>query len=165
MGIKKALLLPLALGACFTPLRPEVSLDPGVSLKNYKVFVVGPVSDQTGAPFDLDVTDSLRHEIADRLRSHGLQVVGMAQADTSTNALLITSTLIGFRGMSNTMEMGGPGGSDTMCRLRGELQDVQTGHRLGMIVAADLGGRRPMILLNECAHDLADEIFRQQQQH
>jgi hypothetical protein len=152
--------LLLGLGACLTPVRPGVSLEPGVSLKGYHVFLVAPVTDATGAPFDLNVTDSLRQEIVDRLRSHGLQVDPQG-VDTTDDLLLITSTLVFFRGMSNQMELPSPGG-DLECKLRGELRDPRTGRDLGQIVASDLGGRRPMIVLNECAHDLADEIYRLQ---
>lgn len=152
--------LLLAMGACLTPVRPEVSLEPGVSLKAYHVFLVAPVTDRTGAPFDLNVTDSLRQEIVDRLQYHGLQVDPKG-VDTTDDMVLITSTLVSFRGMSNQMELPSPGG-DLECRLRSELRDPRTGRQLGEIVASDLGGRRPMIVLNECAHDVADAIYRLQ---
>jgi hypothetical protein len=77
--------------------------------------------------------------------------------------LLITSALVGFRGMSIQMELPGPGGSDSMCQLVSDFRDLKTGKRLGAISASDMGGRRPMILLNECAHDMGDEIARQVQ--
>jgi len=46
--------LLFSLTAC-TPVRPRVSLAPGVSLKGYEVFVVMPVTDRTGARFNLDM--------------------------------------------------------------------------------------------------------------
>ena len=158
--MKRAIFLLLCLEAC-TPLHPQVSLEPGASLKGYHAFVVGPVTDQTGAPFDVNVTDSLRREIADRLRSHGLRVVPKTVADTIADALLVTSTLVGFRGMSIQMELPSPGG-DVECRLRTELRDNQTGRPIGQIVASDLGGRRPLTVLAECAHDVADAIYQLQ---
>ncbi|HXQ27802.1 MAG TPA: hypothetical protein VN848_00915 [Gemmatimonadales bacterium] len=160
--MKKTLILLLSLGGCLTPVHPDVALEPGVSLKGYRVFVVEPVADRTGAPFDLNVTDSLRAQLGDRLRSHGLTVVAKIPEDTTSGVLVIRSTLEAFRGMSIQMELPGPGGSDTMCRLRSELRDARTGRHLGEIIASDMGGRRPMIVLNECAHDTGDEIYRQQ---
>jgi len=150
----------LALEACITPLHPVVNLEPGVSLKGYHVFLVAPVTDATGAPFDVKVTDSLQQKIVDRLQYHGLQVAPKG-VDTTDDLLLITSTLILFRGMSNQMELPTPGG-DVQCKLRAELRDPRTGRRLGSIVASDLGGRRPLIVLAECAHDLADAIYNLQ---
>jgi hypothetical protein len=157
--MKRTAILPVLVfsGACLTPIRPDVLLEPGASLVGYRVFVVGPVADQTGAPFNLNVTDSLGTELAGRLRSHGLPVV-TTPSDTTSGVLLITSTLVAFRGMSIQLQLPGPGGSDTMCRLR----DGKTGRRLGEIVSSDMGGRRPMTVLNECAHDMGDEIYRQQ---
>jgi len=150
----------LALAACITPLHPVVTLEPGVSLKGYRVFLVAPVTDATGAPFDLQVTDSLRREIVDRLQSHGLQVAPK-DVDTTDDLLLITTTLVFFRGRSNQVELPRPS-VDVECRLRSELRDPRTGRRLGEIVASDLGARRPLTVLNECAHDLADAIYRLQ---
>ena len=57
--MKIACVALLFLAAC-SPLRPQVSLEPGVSLKSYHVVVVGPVTDLTGYPFHYDIGDSLR---------------------------------------------------------------------------------------------------------
>jgi len=157
--VKTSILLALCLGAC-TPLHPRVSLEPGASLAGYGVFVVDPVTDETGARFDLDVTDSLRQEIADRLRSHHLTVVAKVPEDPATPALVISSKLVGFKGMPITLQLPGPG--ITQCELLSELKDGQTGRRIGQIIASDLEeGIRPMTVLNECAHDVGDAIARQ----
>ena len=149
--------LLLLLGAC-TPLRPRVTLEPGVSLKGYRVFIVGPVTDETGARFNLKVTDSLHQTLVDRLQSHGLTVA--APSDTTSPALVITSTLEAFKGMPLTLQLWSPG--VTSCVLRSELRDKQTGRRLGEIVASVLEEDfRPMVVLDECAHDVADAIHRQ----
>ncbi len=151
-------IVPLALlGAC-TPLRPQVSLEPGVSLKSYRRFVVEPVTDATGAAFNLSVTDSLRRQLADRLRSHGLTVAA-TPGDIAGPALVITSTLEGFKGIPFTLQLGGPG--VTTCALRSVLRDGDTGRRLGEILAQDLEeGIRPISVLNECARDVGDAIHR-----
>jgi len=156
--VKSSILLLLCLSAC-APVHPRVLLEPGASLSGYRVFVVEPVSDETGARFDLDVTDSLRQEIADRLRSHHLTVVARPAADSGPPALVISSTLVGFKGMPLTLQLPGPG--ITECELSSELRDGRTGRRIGQILASDLEeGIRPMTVLNECAHDVGDAIYR-----
>jgi hypothetical protein len=96
----------------------------------------------------------------DRLRSHGLTVA--EPSDTASPALVITSTLEEFRGIPLTLQLWGP--ATTSCVLRSELRDAQTGTRLGEIVASDsdLGERlRPITVLNTCAHDVADAVYKQ----
>jgi hypothetical protein len=153
-----AIALLLWFGAC-TSVGPHVTLEPGASLKDYRVFVVGPVADETGARFNLNVVDTLRWQIADRLRSHHLTVFTDAPADAPGPALVIASTLVGFRGMPILLQLPGPG--TTQCRIESELRDGQTGRRVGRVVAEDLEERlRPMTVLNECAHDIGDGIAR-----
>lgn len=145
--------------AC-TPIRPQVSLAPGASLKGYRVFIVGPITDQTGAHFNLDVADSLRQQLARRLRSHGLTAVTEAPDDSESAALVITSALVGFRGIPMWLQV--PSRGATGCELRSELRDYLTGRRIGEIVAADLSEEyAPIVVLNQCAHDVADAIDRQ----
>ena len=159
MILRHGTALLLCLGAC-TPLRPRVSLERGASLTDYRVFIVGPVTNQTGARFNLNVTDFLRQELTLRLRSHGLTVVTEAAAETDDPALVITSALVGFKGMSFALQIPGPG--VTKCELHSELNDLETGRRIGQIVASALEERtRPLTVLNMCAHDLADAIERE----
>jgi hypothetical protein len=151
-----AIALLLCYSAC-TSVRPQVTLEPGASLKDYQVFVVRPVTDETGARFNLNVTDTLRRQIADRLRSHHLAVVTDDPASPAGPALVIASALVGFRGMPILLQLPGPG--ITECRIESELRDGQTGRRVGRVVAAVLEERtRPMTVLNECAHDIGDAI-------
>jgi hypothetical protein len=139
-----------------------VSLAPGASLKGYRVFIVGPVTDQTGAHFNLDVADSLRQQLARRLRSHGLTAVMEAPDDSESAALVITSALVGFRGIPMWLQV--PSRGVTGCELRSELRDYRSGHRLGEIAAAELSEEyAPIVVLNQCAHDVADAIDRQLQ--
>jgi len=160
MTFRYSLLALLCFSAC-TPLRPRVSFAPGASLKGYRVFVVGPVADETGERFNLDVGDSLREGITRRLRSHGITAVRELPTDTEDPArsVTITSALIGFRGIPMWLQV--PSRGVTGCELRSELRDNQTGERLGVIVAADLAEEySPMVLLARCAHDVADAIDR-----
>jgi hypothetical protein len=147
------------LGAC-TPLRPRVSFAPGASLKGYRVFIVAPVTDETGARFNLDVSDSLRQQLVRRLRSHGLTVVTEAPEDTEMAAVVVASTLVDFRGIPMWLQV--PARGATGCELRSELRDNRTTRKIGEIVAADLSEEfTPLMVLYHCAHDVADAIDRQ----
>jgi hypothetical protein len=149
----------LCCSAC-TPVRPRVSLAPGASLKGYQVFVVGPVTDETGARFNLDVSDSLRQQLARRLRSYGLTAVTEPPEDTTARAVIITSALVDFKGIPMWLQV--PARGITGCELRSELRDHRTGQRIGEIDAADLAEEHtPLIVLFQCAHDVADAIERQ----
>jgi hypothetical protein len=153
-----AITLMLSFSAC-TPIGPRVSLAPGASLKGYRVFVVRPVTDETGARFDLDVKDSLRQWVVRRLQSHGLTAVTDAPADTAAPALVITSALVSFRGMPLYLQVPSPG--VTGCEVHSELRDYRTGQRIGEIVAAELEeALTPMMVLIQCARDVADGIHR-----
>ena len=151
--------LLFSLTAC-TPVRPRVSLAPGVSLKGYEVFVVMPVTDRTGARFNLDIGDSLQQHIARRLRSYNLIAVTDSSADTVASAVVVVSTLVDFRGIPMWLQV--PSRGTTACELRSELWDNRSGQRLGEIVAASLVEEgTPMFVLFQCAHDVADAIERQ----
>ena len=154
-----AITLLLCCSAC-TPVRPRVSLAPGVSLKGYEVFVVMPVRDATGARFNLDVSDSLQQHIAKRLRSYNLIAVTDSSADTVASAVVVVSTLVDFRGIPMWLQV--PARGTTACELRSELWDNRSGQRLGEIVAAGLAEEgTPLFVLFQCAHDVADAIERQ----
>ena len=160
MTLRNSAITLLLWCTCCTPVRPRVVLAPGASLKGYEVFLVGPVTDATGARFNLDVGDSLRQQIARRLRSHGLIAVTDSPTDSAAPALLITSALVGFRGIPMWLQV--PARGTTACELRSELRDNRTGRRIGEIVAADLGEEHtPLLVLMQCAHDVADAIERQ----
>jgi len=151
--------LLLCLIAC-TPVHPRVSLAPGASLKGYEVFVVMPVTDETGAHFNLDVSDSLQQHLARRLRSHHLIAVTDASADTAAMAVVVTSKLVEFRGIPMWLQT--PTRGTTACELRSELWDNRTGQRIGEIVAADLTeDGTPLFVLLHCAHSVADAIEQQ----
>jgi len=156
---RSAIALLLCCSAC-TPLRPRVSLAPGASLKGYEVFVVGPVSDETGAQFNLDVSDTLRQALMRRLRSHGLVATTGAPQDSAAPTVSITSALVGFRGIPMWLQV--PARGVTGCELRSELRDKKTGQRIGEIDAAELAEEHtPLTVLMQCAHDVADAIERQ----
>jgi hypothetical protein len=160
MTLRNTVVVFLLCCAACTPLRPRVSLVPGASLKDYRVLVVRPVADETGAQFNLDVGDSLRQALVKRLRSHGRTVVPDVPEDSGASALVVTSALVGFKGIPMWLQV--PSRGVTGCELRSVLRDSQTGQRIGEIAAAELTEEyTPLNVLVRCAHNMADEIDRQ----
>jgi hypothetical protein len=151
--------LLLWLGAC-TPVRPQLTLEPGVSLADYEVFVVAPVTNETGEQFNLPVTDSVRWHLAERLRSHHFVVITEGPGrDSTAPAVIVTSALVGFRGLPFMLPLGGPGAP--ACELHAVLTDRQTGRKVGRVAAAVReAGWSPMSVINSCARDVGDAIAR-----
>ena len=156
--------LPLILaGACFAPLHPIVTLEPGVSLKDYPVIVVGEVTDRSGYPFKYPVQDSVRTRIADELRHNGLHVSPVT-TDTTVPILFVVSSIDKFK--SGALAMQSPNAiSSSGCTVSSRLLDGHTGRRLGEIVASEMTSEdtpasSPFGLLMTCARMVADEIGR-----
>ena len=152
----------LALAAC-TPIKPQVSLAPGVSLRGYQSVIVGTVTDGTSFPFNFNITDSLKTQLADRLRRDGLTVVN----DTlgTGPVLLMVSSLDVFKSGGLALQL--PGGQGTSrCAFSSRLADARSGKRLGEIVSAEVADRdfgptrTPYSLLETCVRMTADEIKR-----
>jgi hypothetical protein len=160
--MKLAVVVLLFLAAC-SPLRPQVTLEPGVSLKTYHVVVVGPVTDLTGYPFHYDIGDTLRSRLIDELRQQGV-TVAPTTTDTTVPVLFVVSSLDGFKSGSLMMQLPGAMGT-SRCVLSSRLMDGHSGRRLGEIVSGELTSddtqqMSPTALLTTCAHLTADEIAR-----
>ena len=153
--------LALSLAACLPVGRPSVQLEPGASLSGYRVFDVRPVVDKSGWPFPYDITDSLRNELAHRLREHGYTVT---TADSTRGGgggaiLGVESRLTYFQTGAAVFTLeGGPGG--TRCALTSVLMDAASGRRLGEIAATEQDQGSPFEVLMSCARVVADEINR-----
>jgi hypothetical protein len=156
-------LIVLSLLAACSPLRPQVTLEPGVSLRAYRVVVVGPVTDLTGYPFQYNVGDSLRAELADRLRNDGI-AVAPDTTDTTVPVLFVVSSLDGFKSGALAMRLPTAMGT-SRCAFSSRLMDGHSGRRLGEIVSAEVSSddtpqRSPAGLLATCARMTADELAR-----
>ena len=160
-----ALLVLLSLGACLAPLRPIVSLEPGVSLKGYHVVVVGPVTDRSGYPFRYPMQDSVRARIVDELRQKGLKVASV-NTDTAAPVLFVVSSVDRFKSGALAVQSPNAVGSSG-CTVSSRLMDGHSGKRLGEIVASELTdpddtqAMSPFALLMTCARMVADEIGHQ----
>jgi hypothetical protein len=160
--MKLASVVVLFLAAC-SPLRPQVTLEPGVSLKTYHVVVVGPVTDLSGYPFQYNIGDSLRVRLIDQLRQDGV-TVAPTTTDTTVPVLFVVSSLDGFKSGALMMQVPGALGT-SRCVLSSRLMDGHSGRRLGEIVSGEVSSEdtpqlSPAALLTTCAHLTADEIAR-----
>lgn len=150
-----------ALAACLPVRRPTVQLQPGASLRSYRIFDVGSVVDASGYPFPYDITDSLRNRLVRRLREHGLSVAaGDSAAGGGAAVLRIESRLTTFRSRGIALLFGGGPGLGSRCELTSTLVDGASGRRLGQIRAAEDDVVAPFTVLMTCARMVADEIDR-----
>ena len=155
--------LLLLLSGCLAPLKPIVSLEPGVSLKDYRVVVVGAVTDRSGYPFKYKVEDSVRARLVDQLRKDGL-TLAPDTTNTAAPILFVVTSIDKFK--SGALALQSPNAiSSSGCTVSSRLLDGHTGRRLGEIVASELSSddtqpTSPFGLLMTCARMVAEEIGR-----
>ncbi|HUL48877.1 MAG TPA: hypothetical protein VLT79_02560 [Gemmatimonadales bacterium] len=149
--------------AC-TPLRPQVSLEPGVSLKSYHVVAIGPVEDRSGYPFHYPIGDSLHVRLVDALEQDEVPIVS-TNTDTTVPVLFVVSSLDRFKnGALNVALPSSLGTSE--CVFSSRLLDGHTGRRLGEIVSSEIIDPEdtpritPQQLLTTCTQITADELKR-----
>jgi hypothetical protein len=152
-----------ALVAC-QPLRPQVSLEPGVSLKSYHLVAVGPVQDRSGYPFNYPIGDTLHVRLKDALQQDGVPLVSTG-SDTTAPILFVVSSLDRFKnGALNVALPSSLGTSE--CVFSSRLLDGHSGRRLGEIVSSEIIDPEdtqritPQQLLTTCARLTADELER-----
>lgn len=153
----------IAVNGC-TSLHPQVSLEPGVSLKDYHLVAIGPVTDRSGFPFDYNIGDSLRAQLGAQLLHDGVPVAPVT-TDTTAPVLFVVSSLDGFKNGALAVQL--PTGMGTSrCVLSSRLMDGHSGRRLGEIVSSEISDPEdtpvltPQALLATCARMTADEIKR-----
>ena len=153
--------------ACYTPLRPHVTLQPGYSLKTFHSVAVGPVENHTGSSFGYDIEDTLRTLLVSAFGEDGVPVA-RANSD-SAGVLYLASSLDDFRsgGVSASLPIAAVG--SPKCTLSSRLTDAATGQRVGEIVTKNLVDQSnssimtPRQLLASCARITADELKRRMQ--
>ena len=157
-------LIALSAGSC-TPLRPRVSLQPGVSLKSYRLVVVGPVENRTGTSFNYDVEDTLRALLRERLEANRVPLAS-DPTDATAPLLYLVSSLDEFRSGGITAQVAILAVRSPKCVLSSRLTDGASGQRLGEIVSTNLVDQgdtpfmTPRQLLASCARLTSDEIKR-----
>jgi hypothetical protein len=160
--------LTLCAGSC-TPLRPRVALQPGVSLKSYRLVGVGPVENRSGASFHYDVEDTVRALLTEALRRNGVPVTG-STTDATAPVLYLVSSLDEFRGGRVSAALLSVAVGSPKCVLSSRLIDGASGQQLGEIVSTNLVDQAetpfvtPRQLLVTCARMTADEVKRRLKQ-
>ncbi len=114
------ILLLLVVGGCSGP-RLMVQMEKGVSLSEYKVFEVMPVSNETGKTFEFDVADELTQHIKAKIKDKGYVINERKEAKDSV--LVIKSSLTAYE----------PGSARPT--VRALLIDKMTGKVIGEMVA------------------------------
>ncbi|HUL03460.1 MAG TPA: hypothetical protein VLV16_09560 [Gemmatimonadales bacterium] len=162
MRIRQTAIALAALLAACTPLRPQVELATGVSLKDYNVFEVAPVVDASGYTlFPWPIEDSLRLRLVDQLE-HNKLTVHTPDADSANPAgvLVLHGTLMSFRsGSYNLREPQTRIAS--RCVFVAYLVDKETGRQVGRIQSGEDEVYMPFQVLMQCARLVADEVARQ----
>lgn len=164
LRVSLSAMLMLSAASC-TPLRPRVALQPGVSLKSYRLVAVGPVANRSGVSFRYDVEDTVRALLTEALRRNGVPLTPSA-SDAPAPALYLVSSLDEFRTGRVTAELMGIGVGSPKCVLSSRLIDGASGQQLGEMVATNLVDQaqtpfvNPRQLLVTCARITADEVKR-----
>jgi hypothetical protein len=165
-SLKAAGMVALA-AACYTPLRPHVTLQPGYSLKNYQAVAVGPVENRTGNSFNYDIEDTLRTLLISAFHEDNVPVTRI-NSDTA-GVLYLVSSLDEFRGggVSASLPMVAVG--SPKCEMSSRMTDAATGQAVGEIKSKNLVDQSttsimtPRQLLASCARITADELKRRMQ--
>lgn len=113
-----------------------VLMEKGASLTGYQAVEVLPVSNDTGKTFEekFDVAATLTEFIREQLEEDGYVIV--VQPPTSTECLVLRSSLVTYQPGSAAKRWVGGGAGITQATLRTTLIDNRTGEMLGEIVAA-----------------------------
>ncbi len=125
------IVLSLVVSSCmYAPPEPEVWMEKGASLAQYKAFEVLPAQNETGKTFDFDAGATLTAQLIAKLRAKGYAV----QAETSPeeNVLLLRSSIIVLEEGSLIAIVA----EAAYCTVRTALIDKKTGKILGEMVTS-----------------------------
>ncbi len=133
------ILLLLVVGGCPSyPTKLMVRMEKGVSLSEYKVFEVMPVSNETGKTFEFDVADELTQHIKAKIKDKGYVI--NERKEVKDSVLVIKSSLITYEPGSAAKRF--LGGGKTRATVRTSLIDKMTGKVIGEIVSVEeVGGK------------------------
>jgi hypothetical protein len=144
---------------------PIVWMEKGVSLTEYKVFDMLPVSNETGKTFEFDVADTITQHIKSKLKEKGFIIA--EETSTAENIITIKSSLTSYEPGSAFQRWLLPGAGKTQCIVKSTLIDKRTEKVLGEIVAnrvVSAGGFYTIgaakTILETVATDIADEIAK-----
>ena len=138
------ILLLLVVGGCgvraVRPSKLMVRMEKGVSLSEYKVFEVMPVSNETGKTFEFDVADELTQHIKAKIKDKGYVI--NERKEVKDSVLVIKSSLITYEPGSAAKRYLLPlsGKGDTRATVRTSFIDKMTGKVIGEMVITEQVG-------------------------
>lgn len=125
------IVLSLVLWSCmYAPPEPEVWMEKGASLAQYKAFEVLPAQDDTGKTFDFDVGATLTAKLIGRLRAKGYSV--QQAASPEEDILQLRSKVVVLEEGSLIAIFA----EAAYCTVRTALVDNRTGRLLGEMVTS-----------------------------
>jgi len=125
-----AVVLSLVVSSCvYAPPKPEVWMEKGISLAQYKAFEVLPALNETGKTFDFDVAATLTAKLIANLRAKGYAV--QAASPGEEILLLRSSVMVLEEGSLITLFP-----EAAYCTVRTALIDKKTGGLLGEMVTS-----------------------------
>ena len=126
-----AVVLSLVVSSCvYAPPEPEVWMEKGASLAQYKTFEVLPALNETGKTFDFDVGATLTAKLIAKLRAKGYSVQ-LAYSPGEDVLLLISSVVVLEEGSLIALLP-----EAAYCTVRTALIDKKTGELLGEMVTS-----------------------------
>ncbi len=143
------ILLLLVVGGCSPREKLMVRMENGVSLSEYKVFEVMPVSNETGKTFEFDVADELTQHIKAKIKDKGYVI--NERKEVKDSVLVIKSSLMtyepgsaGMRLLDLGVEVASniryEGIGDTRATVRTSFIDKMTGKVIGEMVITEQVG-------------------------
>ncbi len=152
------ILLLLVVGGCFPHQKLMVWMENGVSLSEYKVFEVMPVSNETGKTFKFNVEDELTQHIKAKIKDKGYVI--NERKEVKDSVLVIKSSLMtyepgsaGMRLLDLGVEVASniryEGIGDTRATVRTSLIDKMTGKVIGEMVTTEQVGTLGSLWVHE----------------
>jgi hypothetical protein len=91
-GVPILFLLASTCGCASSP--TQLTMQPGASLSEYRIFEVDPASNDTGQTFSFDVSEFFTGELQDDLRNKGYVVA--SQSDAPGNILIVKCSIVSY---------------------------------------------------------------------
>ncbi len=147
------ILLLLVVGGCSIRQKLMVRMENGVSLSEYKVFEVMPVSNETGKTVEFDVADELTQHIKAKIKDKGYVI--NERKEVKDSVLVIKSSLMAYEPGNAAVRstfpgiIPVPGIGDTRAIVRTSFIDKMTGKVIGEMVTTEQVGTLGSLWVHE----------------
>jgi Domain of unknown function (DUF4410)/RcsF lipoprotein len=110
---------------------PQLVTQPGISLSDYKVLAVAPISNETGQNYDFDFVGAFTEDLSSALRSQGYHVASASSAPDGS--LLVRCRVLAYEPGNAFERYMLPGTGETEVTVATSLVDKKTNEVLGGI--------------------------------